>query len=358
MLLCRAGLGIALSAGLLGACARESQKPPADTTSQTVGTALPASVPGLGTLAGDVDAQFTEIAAVEELSDGRVLVLDVRNRLVVADFTSGKGEVIGGRGGGPKEHGNFIPTLARGPGGAIWFPDDANARFGVVSPDGKMSNPVLPRAMMRFGTLLAGDSLGNWYAPQWGQGDSTPINRTSSAGGRGAPVFHIVAQPLKRAPDKVEQSGDMAMVTIERSKNQWMDAWALFDNGDIIVARMRPFHLELLDASGKWIVGPEIKYESIKLTDTLSKRHGIAAKPPFFPYLLSQPVAAPDGSFWLRRTTAADNGPAEYDVYNQALTLVRHVVLPPNTDLVNVGAKHVYLSHEAPDGPRLVRYAF
>jgi hypothetical protein len=361
MSLRRAGLGITLSFALLSACAREAEKPPVDTTtSQPVGVHLPPSVPGLGTLAGEVDGQFTEIAAVEELSDGRVLVLDARRRLVVADFASGKGEVIGGRGGGPKEHGDFIPTLARQSGGAIWFPDGGNDRFGVVAANGGLANPVLPKSMTVFAALGSADTVGHWYMHGRGNGDSTAVYRVPATGGLGTPLIQLARVPLRNTTTETSEdpAAGVSIMSIEISPNQWTDAWAAFANGDLIVARTRPFRLELLDRSGQRTVGPEIAYDPIPLRDTLSKRQGLKAKPPFFSTTHSEPIAAPDGSFWLRRTTAADDGAPEYDVFDHALKLVRHVVLPANTDLVTVGTKHGYLTSDAPDGPRLVRYAF
>src|SRR6185503_16443341 len=48
---------------------------------------------------------FTQIASVRELRDGRVLVLDRRDRTVMAvDFRSGKSTAVGREGTGPGEY--------------------------------------------------------------------------------------------------------------------------------------------------------------------------------------------------------------------------------------------------------------
>ena len=55
---------------------------------------------------------FTQIASIRELRDGRVLILDRRDRIVLAvDFHTGKSTTVGREGTGP---GEYVPPCVRG----------------------------------------------------------------------------------------------------------------------------------------------------------------------------------------------------------------------------------------------------
>src|SRR5688572_22514070 len=55
---------------------------------------------------------FSELRSVRELSDGRVIVLDMRDQTIqVIDFTSGDAAAIGRRGQGPGEYARAVSLM-------------------------------------------------------------------------------------------------------------------------------------------------------------------------------------------------------------------------------------------------------
>src|SRR5687767_14747278 len=74
------------------------------------------TVRGLTRPTATSDESFSNITAVRELPDGRVVVADAKERrLAILDFARGTATQLGRSGGGPNEYGN-VNTLTRGPG--------------------------------------------------------------------------------------------------------------------------------------------------------------------------------------------------------------------------------------------------
>ena len=88
---------------------------------------------------------FSQIAAIRELKDGRLLVVDSRDKLVqLVDLTAKTATKVGREGSGPGEYG--LPTqLFALPGDSSVIFDPLNQRYLMVHPDGK------PGASFRVG---------------------------------------------------------------------------------------------------------------------------------------------------------------------------------------------------------------
>ena len=84
---------------------------------------------------------FTQIRAVRELPDGRVLVTDRLDKgLGVADFIRNTFTPIGRTGSGPAEY--RLPTaLAAMPGDSTLMADEGNQRLAIIGPD--RNRPIL-----------------------------------------------------------------------------------------------------------------------------------------------------------------------------------------------------------------------
>ncbi|HEX9165739.1 MAG TPA: hypothetical protein VF862_07490, partial [Gemmatimonadales bacterium] len=109
---------------------------------------------------------FTEIRGLRELPDGRVLVSDWRDKVVMlVDLRSGAATKIGREGQGPEEY--AMPTwLWAQPDGGALLQDMGNRRFLPIGPDGKVGNAISPpqppapngegrgRGMMMIGALI------------------------------------------------------------------------------------------------------------------------------------------------------------------------------------------------------------
>ena len=80
---------------------------------------------------------FSQIAAVRELKDGRLLVVDSRDKLVqLVNLTANSATKVGREGSGPGEYG--LPTqLFALPGDSSVIFDPLNQRYLMVLPDGK-----------------------------------------------------------------------------------------------------------------------------------------------------------------------------------------------------------------------------
>ncbi|MDA1080300.1 MAG: hypothetical protein O2973_01285 [Gemmatimonadetes bacterium] len=80
---------------------------------------------------------FTQISGLRELSDGRVIVADARDKtLQLIDFRSGSSTGIGREGQGPGEYGLPYRLLAL-PGDTSALYDIGNSRYLTILPDGK-----------------------------------------------------------------------------------------------------------------------------------------------------------------------------------------------------------------------------
>ena len=80
---------------------------------------------------------FTQLTAVRELRDGRVVVADFREKLIqLVDLKSQKATKIGREGSGPGEYG--LPMGLVGlPGDTSIIFDPVNTRYLTILPDGK-----------------------------------------------------------------------------------------------------------------------------------------------------------------------------------------------------------------------------
>lgn len=93
----------------------------------------------LGAPDTEYEEPFSSVAGLRELRDGRVIVVDPRDKLVnLVDFRSGSATTIGREGSGPQEFG--IPLrLFAAPGDTTLLFDPLNSRYVLIGPDGRPS---------------------------------------------------------------------------------------------------------------------------------------------------------------------------------------------------------------------------
>ena len=85
---------------------------------------------------------FSQIASVRELKDGRVVVVDLKEKLVqIANFEAGSVTTIGRNGNGPGEYAMPVGLVAM-PVERTFIYDPLNQRFLELGPDGKMAGLV------------------------------------------------------------------------------------------------------------------------------------------------------------------------------------------------------------------------
>ena len=89
-----------------------------------------------------IDQPFSQLVSVRELKDGRVLVVDSKEKVVqIADFESGTVTTIGRNGSGPGEY-RLPAGLVPMPGGRTLVYDPMNQRFLDLSADGRVQGLV------------------------------------------------------------------------------------------------------------------------------------------------------------------------------------------------------------------------
>src|SRR5688572_7338987 len=146
---------------------------------------------------------FTSLTAVRELPDGRVMLLERCESIVVLlDFTGRRFTQVARTGAGPGEYVRAAALWAL-PGDSSAIYDRANLRFLVIDPTGKPERlfPAPQSLATRVGrfaveapfTVRGTDGRGRFYARQSGrratakgivQDDSVPVERWDPSSGK------------------------------------------------------------------------------------------------------------------------------------------------------------------------------
>jgi len=334
---------------------------------------------------------FTQITSVRELPSGKVLLSDMRDKVVqFLDLTSGTMTKVGREGQGPGEYG-----LPRGlyalPTGETLLYDMAGQRLMTITPDGKPGSFVdMPRPpangqggpmMMGMRDIRGVDSQGRLYfqgspfGPNGASMDTIPVMRWD----RVKPTMDTVAY-FKGPQAQASGSAGRMEVRIGGGKI-WtpQEAWDV--SGDGRVARVMPSPYRVVwYAAGKPTAGPVQPYTPIKVTQaekdlfmesrrrnpgmTISIGGGggnrtmsTAGPPPnqpppefeeTMPPFVGGPggaavIASPDGEVWVARTRPASDKIPTYDVFDKTGALVRKVALNPNSRVVGFGKGTVYV---------------
>ncbi len=236
---------------------------------------------------------FSQIAAVRELKDGRLLVVDSRDKLVqLVNFSANSATKVGREGSGPGEYG--IPTqLFALPGDSSVIFDPLNQRYLMVHPDGKPgvsfrvgeepSGPSRPQPGQRpeggglamrigglgFGLPRAADARGRLYFEGGGismgpngpvTADTAPIVRYDRVN-KAVDTLAWVHLPKNNASVKASGSGGNQRLEVRiggRTPYPARDAWAVLSNGTVVIARVGDYHLELVSPTRVLSRGPAV----------------------------------------------------------------------------------------------------
>ena len=338
------------------------------------------------------DAQFadpfTRIVGIREMTNGKVLVADIQDKLVqMIDFTTRASVKISREGQGPTEY--ALPTAAYAmPKGETWINDLLGRRFLVIDGTGKPVRTVpLPGAggggLIGIGTGGGGaDQNGRIYfqSPPFGAGgpgapppDSLAITRWdgvkssmdtvawmipaknnfagAAAGGRvtmrigGAKVFTPAEQW------GVAADGAIARVMYSPYRVVWYPpnggasaagptqsytpmAVTDADKKEIIEQRkrQRPMTIMIGGPAGRAGPSPNIQVPDPEFADT---------KPPFDGN--GAVVVSPEGEVWVQRTQPAGTRNPLYDVFDRTGKLVRKVTLNPQSVVRGFGNGTIYV---------------
>lgn len=324
---------------------------------------------------------FTQIASVRELRDGRVLLIDRRERIVLlVDFRSGKSAAVGRNGSGPGEYAQPQRLFTLG-GDTTAIYDGPARRFVIVQPDGKPGDDFRMDAATGAGQRRGG-------VPKWSDGQGRVFTEGSPFGENGGADSAAIARFARGAAKgdtiafaildkesvqvKATEGGGVSIANGIRAF-AWRDDWVGLPDGGVAVVRVKDYHVDWYSASGARMSGPAVTTTSVPVTaadrqqaidDRLAAMRGAmtrgrpgsppgsvpndiqlpeltfpSTKPPFE---VGSTVARPDGEVWVMRSRAAVDKVAVYDVFTKTAGHIARVTLPPNSRVVGFGAAAVY----------------
>lgn len=366
---------LAAVASLLGPSAPLAQSVPTRTLSQPE---------------AKLDHEWTHVGAVRELRDGRLVVLDPRDKVLMwVDAGLRTATQIGREGQGPGEWENPIALLALG-GDSTGVYDNSNVRLKIITPAGVASGFLYPRGGVPCNA--PGDSVGR-------------VRVARKMDGRGR--FYVQVAPLKTLPDgtqeQVNQSaivrwgsacgrdtvgyvptvinpnarilpGGGFMIPAATSIEPFRTGiqWEVAADGRVMVVHPEPFRIDIIAPNGDLRPGKPIAYPVLRVTEAHKNAWRAEAEanrsapvgtgqaamvramanslwkepdswpstlPPFLNGALSMGM---DGRLWVQRITAA-GAPPTFDVFDAVGRLVERVEFPRRSRLVGHGRGVVYL---------------
>jgi hypothetical protein len=338
------------------------------------------------------DAQFsepfTQIRSVRELPSGKVLVSDLRDKVVqLVDFAGGSMSKVGREGQGPGEY--ALPsTLFAMPNGVTWLHDLMGRRFLAIDPNGKPGESVQMPGGQSGGIVAMGmggggsDAKGRLYtqAPPFAPGgpgsgppgdppDSTAIMRWDPSS-KGIDTVGWIKGPKAQ----VSGGGGRFQVMIGNSKVFTpQEAWGVAGDGSVARVTPSPYQVIWYDGAGKPAAGQVVAYSPLKVTEAdkqlvIEQRKkmrpmmiaigpggrpgspgNIQLPPPEFedtkpPFTGENAVmVTPEGEVWVLRTRPASDKTPSYDVFDRAGKVSRKVTLNPSSRVIGFGKGTVYV---------------
>lgn len=352
---------------------------------------LPDSLPGQPSLAlaGErrvAAVEFSSLRSVRELSDGRVLAADARERrLWIVDFDRGTARVVSREGDGPGEFRSLSQLVALG--GDTTAIVDSQARRWILLHRDRLLDPVAPeRALLLTqleppirGVDRAGRIL--HLVPLWFR-LATPFRRVFDADSTGAVLLSADGRrsdTLLRLRARGSERGTATRGgTTYRLHNPLgvEEQPLLFSDGWIAIARRDPDRVDWRLPNGSVVRGAPlpvptrratadernaaIRREWSRLTGPPLSETDFRAWPDQLPAFSNDalfPLA--DGRVAVRVLPDAASRRDEYLIVDREGKSVSRVLVSPSERIVGFGLKHVYLAaRDADDIERLFRHAF
>jgi hypothetical protein len=348
----------------------------------------------LGKPSAQYSEPFSGIGDVRELSDGRVLVLDIKDKLlylVAKDLASAK--AVGREGSGPKEY--RTPTqFVRGLADTTMVNDVMNARFLVIDPAGEAVS-TLPMRELGAG-LPVGPAMVRGFDPQGrllyqglnfrmtpagpAFGDTTAILRWDFKAKKPDTLGYIrTGAPSMKMSGDVQKGGGSVRMGLPPFGT--VDEWVLLADGRVAIVRGLDYHVDVVMPDRRIVSGPPIPWTKVKVTSadkdklheanqkaqvemqkavasaasTLGARAQSAKMPsmqiddptewPEYkpPFPQGGVRASPSGMLWVQRYLPASDETTRYDVIDPAGKLQFSVQLPVKHRMVGIGASSLYV---------------
>lgn len=339
---------------------------------------------------------FTNLTGVRELKDGRVVTIDIKDKIAqLVDFKTASLKKIGREGSGPKEYALPMALLAL-PGDSSLIFDPLNSRSLLVLPNGEAGDFVTlgssERGSGRGGMMMMSmspprytDAKGRVYMTGSGlsmgpngprTADSLPVLRYDRATKKTDTVA-FVRQPKENTVTTSSGGGNMQVRMGVANPFAPRDEWAVTPDGRVAVIRSPEYRVDW--ATPSRTQGTPIPHQQIKVAEghkqawrdsrknataimvtsnngTVDRRAGSPGMggisipdpsdwPEYMPPFLAQGTsvqAAPDGNIWILRTREAKDIVPSYDVIDAAGKVTYRVSLPSKTRVVGFGRGSVY----------------
>lgn len=368
----------------------------------TTSLATAQSVPTkqIGKADADFADPFTQIGGVRELKDGRVLVVDPRDKVVqLLDLKSGSALKVGREGQGPGEYSLPMNVVAL-PGDTSAIYDPLNQRYLLVGPDGKPAGFLTTRAesddrpegqrgggagpMFRMGMNppRGTDRSGNIYsagAPfRMGADGPAPLDSAALQRFDRAKKSYETIAYLKVPKPQVSGGANRMEVRIGGA-NPFAprDDWAVAPDGRVAIVYASDYRVEWIQPNGQRLKGPATPYNKTKLTEAHKKwwqetqrrrATGIMVTnnngrmsattapagnltpeqrndwPEYLPPFLANAVhVAPNGQLWVLQAAASDDVAPIYDIFDAAGKLSARVQLAKRSRVVGFGNGTLYV---------------
>lgn len=340
-----------------------------------------------------LDHEWTRVGAVRELRDGRLVVLDPRDKVLTwVDAGLRTATQIGRQGQGPGEWENPIALLALG-GDSTGVYDNSNQRLKVITPAGVAAGFLYPRggvpcnapgdSLGRPRVARKMDARGRFYtqvAPIQTKPDGTLEQVDRSAIVRwgvtcGRDTLGFVPSPI--LPNaRVLPTGGGVIITRETPSSvvpfRTSIDWEVAPDGRLVIVYPDPYRIDIVEPNGTSWKGSPLAHQPLRVSEAHKEAWRAEAEamrsrpvgtgnaavvqamansmwkepdswpttlPPFLSGALSMGL---DGRLWVQRTTAA-GAPPIFDVFDATGRLVERVVFPTRSRLVGHGRGVVYL---------------
>lgn len=351
---------------------------------------LPAQQPTpLGRPVAEFEEPFSRVSGMRELSDGRVIVSDQRDKVVqLIDLQRQTARRIGREGSGPGEYA-MPTTLFPLPNDQTLLVDLMNRRFLMIRPDGTPGESVGPPTLNTGGPVQIGglvnprgvDAQGRLYFQEMGfrmdgpAPDSVAVLRWTPGQTRVDTAAWVKGPPTTMTTTPAGSGGGGGGMRFTMGTSLvWapQESWAVAGHGRVARVQPDPYRVVWYDASRRATAGPAVPYSPIRVTEA-DKRAYIeqqAANPPTMVMIgggggtsvqrpqLPEPtfaetkpaftgntavMASPEGEVWVLRTRAANDQTPVYDVFDASGRLVRKISLARGSRVVGFGRNSLYV---------------
>ncbi len=315
-------------------------------------------------------AEFSDLTAIRELRDGRVLLFDRKEeRLAVADFTTGSVSSIGRTGQGPGEFQSIATLLPLG--GDSTLAADFARRWLILAGDKVVATlppdtpAIMAVSLWPLGADRQGRVLSRGFPRGGGLTDSTLALLVERATGRTDTIARL-RNGIRRAP--VSTVTDPALgrgVRIGRIPLNVGEAPLLLADGWTAVVRLEPYRVDWRSPDGRWTSGAPIPVRAIRMNN--DERKAYADRNPWsrnatdWPELLppfdspTSLFATADGWLVIKRLSSSSEPETRYDLVDKTGIRRSQLVLPPNEHILGFGVASVYVIETDSDGIQRLR---